>query len=158
MTIPGIPDLHVFNIILTVISTVGLAGAVVLAIFAPAAAEAVLQVIVKIMTAVLSTRIGVGFVVGALCLIVGELEGTHQANVKCRAAIVTAEKQADAAANQRDDQQATIRSAEDQDYITKLETLNKTNEDKINGYDQALADRKSTVCALSADDLQRMRN
>lgn len=158
MTLPGIPDLHIFNIALTVVSTVGLGCAVALAVFAPAAAEAILQVAFKIMGKVLSTRIGVGFVVGALCLIAGELEGTHQANVKCRAAIVTAEKQADAAANQRDNQQATIRSAEDQDYITKLETLNKTNEDKLHEYDQALGARKSTVCALSADDLQRMRN
>lgn len=153
----AIPDLHVFNIVLAVISSVGIVGAIALAVFAPALAEAILSAFLNIMGRILNTRLGVGIIVGFGCLVAGELYGTHEANIICRGTIAAAEKRADAAADQRDTQQAAIRSTEDQDYITKLETLNKSNEDQINGYAQELAARKNAVCALSAPDLQRLR-
>lgn len=147
-----IPDLHLFNIGLAVVGTLGIGGAIAALIFAPLVAEPILGAVLKVIGRVLATRIGLATAVGIGSLIVGELYGTHEANLKCRATILAKEKAADDAATQRDDTQATIRSTEDQDYITKLEANNKTSEDQINAYIQQLATRKDSVCRLTPDD------
>lgn len=149
-------NLHIFNIILGVIAAVGIPGAIALAVFAPAAAEVVFSILLKIIGKILGTRLGLGICVGLGCLILGELYGTHQANLTCRATIVAKEKAADDAATKRDDQQAAIRSTEDQDYITKLESNNKTSEDQINAYIKELATRKSSACLLDSSDIGRL--
>lgn len=150
-------NLHVFNIVLAVIAAVGIPGAIILAIAAPALAETLFSTFLNILGRVLSTRLGVGFVVGIGCIIVGELYGTHEANLTCRATIISNENKANAEATARDQDQAKQTDTDVQGRVVELEALNKTNEDKINDYQQQLASRKSVACTLSADDVQRVR-
>lgn len=150
-------NLHIFNIVLAVIGAVGIPGAIVLAIAAPALAETLFSAALSALGRILNTRAGVGLIVGIGCLILGELYGTHQANLVCQGTLLAAEKRADAAAVTRDDQQAAVRSTEDQDYITKLEALNKTNEEQIHGYVDEITARKVSVCTLSPADMQRLQ-
>jgi hypothetical protein len=153
-----IPDIHVFNIVLGVVSAVGVTGAIVLAVMAPALAETLFSSFLTIMGRILGTRVGVGAVVGIGCLITGELYGTHQANLTCRATIAANAKQADTEATKRDQDQAALTDTDVQANLKQLQTLNQAQEGKIHDYEAILATRKSAVCTLSADDLQRLPN
>lgn len=89
------PDfLTLLNWGLAIIATVGLVGAIAIAIFAPALAQVFLNGAVAILRSLLSTRIGVALLVGALCLIMGELAGDYHGRTACRAAQVQADQEA----------------------------------------------------------------
>lgn len=153
----AVPDIRIFNIILTVVGAVGVTGAIALAVLAPAVAEPIFAAVLRVVGKILGTRIGLAFVVGFSCLVVGELAGTHQANQTCRATIAAKEKQADAAAAQRDQEQGRLTADDVQGHVAELEAINTANEVKLHDYEQQLAAHKGASCALSPDDVQRMR-
>lgn len=64
--------------ILAAVGSLGVAGMIALAIFAPLAAQTVVKIALDVLGRILSTRIGCAALAGAACLVVGILYGDGQ--------------------------------------------------------------------------------
>lgn len=144
----------IFNWTIGIVSTVGIAGAIALAIFAPALAEVLFKGAISLVARLLQTRIGVAILVGLGCLILGELAGDYHGRSVANAACKAAQLRADAEALARDKQQSVLADQDAQKRIAALESAAKKSQETINAYAKTLAKRKSPACALGARDLR----
>lgn len=71
--------------IISIGSGAGLAGFIALLFFAPQMALAVEKIAVDLFSRVVSTRIGVGVLVGVICLIAGDFYGDHSGAARVQA-------------------------------------------------------------------------
>lgn len=144
---------NVINWSIGIVGTLGVAGAIALAVFAPALAEVLFKGAVDIVAKLLQTRIGVAILVGLGCLILGELAGDYHGRSVADAACKAAQVRADAEALARDKQQGVLADQDAQKRIVALEASAKKSQEKLNAYSKALAKRKSPACVLGAGDL-----
>lgn len=143
----------VLNWGMALIGVFGVGGLIALFVFAPALAQVILNGAVTIVGDILKTRLGVAVLVGAACLVAGELAGDYHGRSVAEAACHAAQERADAEAVARDKQQGALADQDAKKRIAVLEAAAKKNQEKINAYTKALGKRKSAVCALGAGDL-----
>src|SRR6202035_3174919 len=128
----------------------GVTGLILLFIFAPAAAQAVLVIVKDFLGVVLSTRIGVGILVGLACLSVGYLYGDHLGRAAEDAKYAEAQQRADEQAAQRDTAIGGKANADAQARIKALEKSNAAYAAKIGAYTKIIqANAKNGACLLS---------
>lgn len=143
----------VLNYGMAIAGSIGVVGLIALVVFAPAAAQVLLNGAVGILRRLLSTRVGVAILVGGICLIGGELAGDYHGRSVAEAACKAAQERADAEAAARDKQQGVLADKDAQKRIAVLEAAARKSQGKLNEYSKALAQRKSAACALGRGDL-----
>lgn len=132
----------------------GVTGLILLFIFAPAAAQAVLVILKDFFGVVLSTRLGVGIMVGLICLSVGYLYGDHLGRSAEDAKYAQAQQRADQQADQRDKTIGGQANADSQARIKALEKSNAAFQAKINAYTKIItANSKIGSCLLNPSDV-----
>jgi len=136
----------------------GVTGLILLFIFAPALAQTVLVIIKDFFATMLSTRVGVGILVGGTCLTVGYFYGDHLGrtaeDAKYAAAVALANQQAD----ERDKTIGAQANADSQARIKDLLSANDKYQqqiaDYITLYNKAVAGGK---CVLTPADVLKLR-
>ena len=83
--------------IVSLASGASLAGYIALLIFAPQAAVAIEKIALDLLARILSTRLGVGVLVGLLCFVAGDIYGDHSGAARVQAEWDAAEHAAIAA-------------------------------------------------------------
>lgn len=131
---------------LAIVGTLGVAGAIALAIFAPAVAQVLLNGVVGIVRRLLQTRIGVAILVGALCLIGGELAGDWHGRSTCR----TAQAQADREAAARDQEQGNLAADDAKQRSAQLDSAAAKDKETVH----VLAKADATCHPITADQLR----
>jgi len=144
------PSLFVINWIVGAIGAVGITTVILLLIFAPAVASLLL----KIVGAFLSTRLGLAVAVGAACLYGGLVYGDVSGRGEERAQCVAAQQRADQEAKQRDADQAKLSDDDATARVAELEHQHTLDQERIDSYDKMLATNPADhPCALGPDDL-----
>jgi len=140
------PSLIVINWIVGVIGSIGIVGAILLAVFAPAAAAVLFRVVADFV----STRLGLAIVVGAACLygglVYGDVSGRAEERAKCQAAQLAAEMEAKA----RDARQEQLAADDEQRSSVELKSDSLKDKEQTDALRQADA----SCHPISADQLK----
>jgi hypothetical protein len=124
----------------------------------PAAAMTAVTIVKDALGVVLSTRIGVGIMVGIICLSVGYFSGDRLGRSAEDAKYAEALQKANQQADQRDRNIGGQANADAQARIKALEKSNAAYAAKIGAYTKIIqANAKNGACLLSPADIDRLR-
>lgn len=137
--------------VLVAISSLGAAGFIALAVLAPAIATQFVSAAGKFLAWMLSTRVGVGALVGAACLLGGWLYGDHLGSSRVQAAWDAARETAAAEKAKREKEIAEKAKAEERSTIADEVAADKKAINDLRNYVAKLG--KDGVCRLSDDEL-----
>jgi len=155
-------DLNLLSWIFAIVGVVGVGGLIALAVFAPAVAQVVMTIIIDFFKAVLSTRLGVGIVVGLVCLVGGDLYGNITGRNAAETQCQQAQLKADAEAKARDQTITNQAGTDAQKRMAQLELENQAYQTQTKAYADEIDKRNKAAkapsgCVLSPADIKRLR-
>lgn len=144
--------------ILGLVSALGVAGAIALAIFAPALAAALLNGALALLTRLWATRAGMALIVGALALVAGEIHGRLTENAACEERIAQMKRQGEIDRAARDKEIAEELERRYGPQVVELRRLSDDLQKQVSDYEKRLlAGASAGSCQLGTDALRLRR-
>lgn len=148
--------------IVSTVGVLGVAGTIALAVFAPLVLAQTFRALMTVLESILSTRIGVGILVGIACLVIGELHGDWTGSGRVQAKWDEARRVAKAEADAKDTNISEAAKKTDKENSAAEVAVDQADKESRDAYIKELEQRATGVCrdvCRDTDaDIERLRS